>query len=112
MTGIIEIRTYRLEPGSGAAFHRTVIEESLPMLERRGVDVVAFGPSVDDDDLYYLIRAYASLEERQRSQDAFYGSDEWRRGPREAIVSRIESDISVVLPADAFDQRGCGTIRM
>jgi hypothetical protein len=79
-----------------------VVEESIPMLERWGVDVVAFGPSLDDDDLYYLIRRYASLEELRRSQDAFYGSDEWREGPREAILALIESDISVVLPADSF----------
>ena len=102
MTGIVEIRTYKLRAGSGPEFHRTVVEESLPMLERWGVEVVAFGPSLDDDDLYYLIRSYPSLEELQRSQDAFYGSDEWRDGPRERIVSRIESDISVVLPAGSI----------
>jgi len=102
MADVIEIRTYKLVAGSGAEFHRLVVEESLPMLERWGVDVVAFGPSLDDDDRYYLIRSYPSLDERQRSQDAFYGSDEWRRGPREAIVSRIESDISVVLPAGSM----------
>jgi len=99
---VIEIRTYKLKPGTGPAFHRTVVEESLPMLERWGVEVVAFGPSLDDDDSYVLIRAYPSLEERQRSQDAFYGSAEWRNGPREAIVSRIESDFSVVLPKSAL----------
>jgi len=90
MTAVVEIRTYRLRPCCGAAFHRTVVEESVPMLQRWGVDVVAFGPSLHADDSYYLIRWYASLEERQRSQDAFYGSDEWRHGPREGIVSRIE----------------------
>lgn len=102
MTAVIEIRTYKLKPGTGPAFHRTVVEESLPMLERWGVEVVAFGPSLDDDDSCVLIRAYPSLEERQRSQDAFYGSAEWRNGPREAIVSRIESDFSVVLPKSAL----------
>jgi hypothetical protein len=95
--GIVEIRTYKLLPGSGAAFHRLVVEQSLPMLERWGIDVVASGPSLDDGDLYYLIRAYSSVEELQRSQDAFYGSDEWREGPREAIVGLIDSSISVVL---------------
>ena len=45
------------------------------MLQRWGVDVIALGPSLDDDDSYYLIRLYASLEERQRSQDAFYGTN-------------------------------------
>lgn len=101
MSAIIEIRTYTLKAGSGAAFHRAVVEESLPMLRRWGVDVVACGPSLDDEDSYYLIRAYPSLEDRQRDQDAFYGSDEWRNGPRETIVSQIESHITVVLPATA-----------
>ena len=49
-----------------------------------------------------LIRRYPSLEELQRSQDAFYGSDEWRQGPREAILALIESYISVVLPAESL----------
>ena len=102
MSAVVEIRTYKLRPGSGAEFHRSVVEESVPMLQRWGVDVVAFGPSLDDDDSYYLIRSYPSLEERQRSQDAFYGSDEWRHGPREAIVSRIEGDSIVVLPAGSL----------
>jgi len=69
------------------------------MLERWGVDVVAYGPSLDDPDLYFLMRAYASIADLRESQDAFYGSEEWRQGPREAIVSLIESDISVVVPA-------------
>jgi len=102
MSAVIEIRTYKLVPGTGAAFHRTFVEESLPMLQRWGVEVVAFGSSLDDEDSYCLIRAYPSLEALQSSQDAFYGSDEWRDGPREAIVSRIESSGSVVLPASSL----------
>ena len=101
MSAVIEIRTYKLVPGTGAEFHRIFVEESLPMLQRWGVEVVAFGPSLDDEDSYYLLRAYPTPEEMQRSQDAFYGSDEWRDGPREAIVSRIESGCSVVLPVSS-----------
>lgn len=103
--GVVEIRSYRLKPGSGSAFHRLVVDESMPMLERWGVDVIAFGPSLDDADLYVLIRGYPSVAELRRSQDAFYGSDEWRDGPREAIVSLIESDISVVMSADSLTAR-------
>ena len=64
--------------------------------------MIAFGPSLDDDDLYVLIRGYASAAELRRSQDAFYGSAQWRQGPRDAVVSLIESDISVVIPADSL----------
>ena len=101
MGPVVEIRTYQLKPGTVAEFHRIFVEESLPLLERAGVEVVAFGPSLDDEDRYCLIRAYPSLEELQRSHDAFYAAEEWRRGPREAVVSRIESSTAAVLPAAA-----------
>jgi hypothetical protein len=67
------------------------------MLRRRGIEVVAFGPSVGDVDSYYLIRAYASLEDRERSEAAFYGSDEWRLGPRHAILACIKDFSSIVI---------------
>jgi len=70
------------------------------MLHRRGVDVVAFGPSLRDEDAYYLMRAYPSLEELERSEEEFYSSDEWRRGPREAILACIDSYTSIVIEMD------------
>ena len=76
------------------------------MLERWRVDVVAYGPSLHDADSYFLIRAYDSLEDRQQSQDRFYGSDEWRQGPREPILALIESFTSVVLEMDDATVRG------
>jgi hypothetical protein len=97
MTRFVEIRSYNLQPGTREEFDRRMRDEALPMLRRWKVDVVAHGASPHDADSYYLIRAYASLEERQQSQDAFYGSDEWRSGPREAIVGLIDSYTSIVL---------------
>ncbi|MGH9883551.1 MAG: NIPSNAP family protein [Pyrinomonadaceae bacterium] len=101
MKKMVEIRSYNLKPGSRNQFHRLVLRESLPLLNRWGVDVVAFGPSLHDSNSYYLIRAYESLDDRQSSQDAFYGSAEWRQGPREAIVSLIDSDTSIVIEMDS-----------
>jgi NIPSNAP len=103
VAGVVEIRTYKLLPGTGGEFHRTVVDEVMPLLERWGTKVVAFGPSLDGADLYFLLRGYESVEDLQASQDEFYGSDEWRSGPREAIVSRIESSISVVIPAGELE---------
>lgn len=98
---IVEIRSYNLKPGRRDEFHRLVVEESLPLVRNRGVDVVDFGPSPHDENSYYLIRAYASLADRVASHEAFYGSPEWRRGPRAAILALIESDTSIVLELDA-----------
>lgn len=106
MQQIIEIRSYNLKPGMRLQFHTLFTQESLPMLERWGVDVVAYGESLHDKDSYYLIRAYASLEERQQSQDAFYGSDEWLKGPREALLALIENFTSAVFEVDELTLRG------
>ncbi len=94
---VLDVRTYKLVPGGGAEFDRLFREHSLPMLERLGIDVVCYGSSVDDDDSYYLIRAFASADRRDEQLDSFYGSDEWRQIHREAVLSLIESHNVVLI---------------
>jgi ketosteroid isomerase-like protein len=103
---VVEIRSYNLKPDTRERFHDLFVREALPMLRRRDVDVVAYGPSLHDRDSYYLMRAFASVEERQKSEDAFYGSDEWRQGPRAAVLACIESYTTVVIGLDDATLRG------
>lgn len=100
MARLIEIRNYQLKPDMAEAFHRLVQEQSLPMLQAAGVDVVAAQPSLHCADAYVLIRAYSSLAERKLSQDAFYGSAAWLQGPRAAVLACIDSYTTVVIAAD------------
>src|SRR6185369_8488356 len=97
---VVEIRSYNLKAGTRDRFHELFMREALPMLQRWKVDVVAYGPSLHDADSYYLMRPYASAQDRQKSEDAFYGSDEWRKGPREAILAAIENYTTVVIRLD------------
>lgn len=97
MARLVQIRSYQLKPGATAAFHRAFVERAVPLLRQWGHEVVAFGPSPHQADTYFLARAYADLDELQRRQDAFYASDAWRRGPREAIVALIEQYLDTVL---------------
>jgi hypothetical protein len=106
---VVEIRSYNLKPGTRDRFHQTFLTEALPMLNRWKVDVVAYGPSLHDSDSYYLMRAYSSLEARQKSEDAFYGSDEWKQGPRERILAAIDSYTTVVIRVDEATLRGLRT---
>ena len=76
------------------------------MLKRWNVDVVTYGPSLHDEDSYYLIRRYDSLDQREESENAFYGSDEWRQGPREASLSLIENYTEIVLELDEVTVHG------
>ena len=106
MSRVVEIRAYTLKPGTRAALHQLFVEKALPMLQRWQVDVVRFGPSLHDENAYFLMRSYASLDERQQSQDAFYGSAEWRQGPREAIIALIESYTDTVIEVDDTTLQG------
>ena len=106
MTRAVEIRSYNLKSGSRERFHRLMTQQAMPMLQRWGVDVVTCGPSPHDEDSYYLIRSYYDLAERESSQDAFYGSDEWRQGPREDILALIDSYTSIVLMLDDATVKG------
>jgi hypothetical protein len=101
MKRTVEIRTYRLKPEVKAQFHELVETQSVPLLQRWGTDVVAFGPSCEGDEGYVLIRAYDSVGELQASQDGFYASAEWRAGPRQAVLDLIEEHSSVVLDLNA-----------
>lgn len=96
MNHFVEIRSYNLKPGTRDEFHRLFLEVAFPMLKRWNVDVVAYGPSLHDESSYYLMRCYDSLAQREESEDAFYSSDEWRQGPREAILACIENYTEIV----------------
>ena len=94
---LIEVRSYKLKPGAAAAFHKTVVSSGMPLLREWGADVVAFGPSAHEPDTYFLIRAYKDLADLKAKQDAFYGSDAWKNGPRESIVPLVASYLNTVV---------------
>jgi ketosteroid isomerase-like protein len=94
---VLEIRSYNLKSGTREKFHQRFVDEVLPLLKRWKVDVVAYGPSLHDRDSYFLMRAYASLEDLERSEEAFYGSGEWRNGPRSTVLAAIDSHTTAVI---------------
>ena len=96
----VEIRSYNLKPGTRDRFRDLAIKEALPMLRRSKVDVVAHGPSLHDKDSYFLIRAFSSVEQRQKDEDAFYGSEEWIKGPRDRVLADIDSYTTIVVHLD------------
>ena len=105
---LVEIRAYRLVPGTRDDFHAAVTTRALPMVCAYGMDVVAHGPVPNDVNGYFLVRSFASLAELTAQEDEFYGSAPWREGPREALVSRIETYVDTLLwlsPAAIDDLR-------
>lgn len=97
---VVEIRSYNLKPGTLETFERLFHERALPLLGKSGIDVVAFGRSLHDDNSWYLLRSFADVVRREESEDAFYGSDEWRQGPRQEILDCIDSYTTIVVSMD------------
>src|SRR4030095_2187773 len=93
---LIEIRSINLKPGRRAEFQSLYIEVALPLLKRWNFDVVAHGPSLHDENSYYVIRRFDSLAQREQSEDAYYASDDWRKGPREAMLALMENYADIV----------------
>jgi hypothetical protein len=97
--GVLDLRTYKLRPGAGEQFGRILKTDVLPMLDRFGIEVVGYGPSLDDADSYYLVRRFGSISKRNERLDTFYGSEEWRRQQRERVLALIDSFHVLLLPA-------------
>ncbi|MBC3883875.1 NIPSNAP family protein [Undibacterium griseum] len=102
MNQLLEIRNYQLLPASTARFHQLMEEAALPLLQAAGMEVVFYGPSLQQDDAYCLIRAYRDVGHLQRSQAQFYESEAWRNGPRNAIVALIVSYQNVAIARQSF----------
>jgi hypothetical protein len=109
---LVEIRAYRLKPGTRAAFQEAVTTRALPLVRAYGMDVVTHGPVPNDVDGYFLVRSFASLAELTAQEDEFYGSAPWRGGPREALVSRIETYVDTLLwmSPSAIDDLRAGNV--
>lgn len=106
MKYLIEIRSIALKPGRREDFHRLYLAEALPLLKRWKFDVVAHGPSLHDENSYYVIRRFDSLAKRDEMEDTYYASDDWREGPREAILALMESYTDIVLELDEETVQG------
>ncbi|MGK9175098.1 NIPSNAP family protein [Yokenella regensburgei] len=101
----VELMQYVLQPGTRQEFHEIMSGISAPLHREAGLDIVAFGCSLHDEDSYYLFRAFDNIEHMKVSQEAFYGSEAWQKGPRTAIIDRIKVSVKsvMILPVTVID---------
>lgn len=91
---LLEMRLFKLKPGTGEEFDRVSREDTVPMMRRWGITVLAHGISATDEDGYYLVRVFDSAEHRLKVSEAFYASDEWQ--PYEPVVMGMIEDYQAV----------------
>lgn len=95
----VELRLFRLHPGNRERFAARFADQLLPLHQRHGIKVVAWGPSLHDQDSFYVVRAHPSVEARQEAMDAMLGSDEWLMDQEETVLEMIESYNTCVVEA-------------
>ena len=101
---MIEILSLNLKPGTRDKFHQLLVTESFPLQKKWKIKIVANGPSPHDENSYYAIRYFKSLEDRQETEDAFYNSDDWQKGPRTAMLDMIENYATIVVSPETFKE--------
>jgi hypothetical protein len=101
-TPVLDIRTCKLVPGGGDAFEHLFCDGALPLLKRLCIHVVGYGRSLDNDDVYYLMRSFPSTSKREALLDAFYGSDQWKQQYRETALALIDTYYTIVIPLTRY----------
>jgi len=100
MPRVVEFRMFRLHPGQRDDFAARFRDQLLPMHQRHGIDVISWGASLHDQNSFYVIRAYPSVEARQDALDALFGSDEWLMNQEDEVLGMIESYNTCVVEVD------------
>ncbi|SRR6266542_4307329 len=98
---VLDVRTYKCVPGGRNELVRIMTDEAVPMLRGYGIEVVAFGPSLRNDDHACLIRRFPSAAVRDEQLARFYGSEEWVTAYEERVMALIDAYHVVVIPEPA-----------
>ena len=101
---VFEILTLDIKAGRRDEFHKVYVTQSVPLLKKWKFDLVAYGPSLHDANSYYVIRRFKSLEDREKSEEAFYSSDDWKSGPRDAIMGLVDHFAYAVVSTETLEK--------
>jgi len=88
---IVEVRSYRIKPGRRDEFIKFFETKSIPALRAHGMKV--YGPLLDleNPNKFVWLRAFPSLEERERMRDAFYQGEVWKNELEHIAMPMLES---------------------
>jgi len=98
-SGLLEMRLFKLHPGTRAEFDRISRDGTIPMMRRYGITVLGYGPTLNDDDGYLLLRAFPSEDQRVAVAQEFYASDEWQANFETPVMAMIADYHTAVIPA-------------
>ena len=96
---IIEMRTYKLRPGTRAEFLQIFRTRSMPAHAEIGMKILGPWLSVEDPDTFFFMRGFPDLASRDPMKAKFYEGELWKRELEQVLMPMIEK-YDVVLVDD------------
>src|SRR5215475_8971414 len=96
---VIEMRTYKLKPGSRGRFLEIFRAKSMPAHAQIGMKILGPFLSIENEDTFFFMRGFPDLKSREPMKAKFYEGELWKRELEDALMPMIE-EYSVVLVED------------
>jgi hypothetical protein len=94
---IVEMRTYKLKPGTRTPFLEAFLTKSVPEHLKLGMKISGPFLSVEDPDVFFFMRGFPDLASREPLKAKFYDGDLWKRELENVLMPMIEKyDVVVV----------------
>ena len=94
---VIEMRTYRLKPGTRPEFLEIFRTRSVPAHREIGMTIAGPFLSVEDPDTFFFMRGFPDLESREPMKAQFYEGELWNRELESVLMPMIDRyDVVVV----------------
>jgi hypothetical protein len=100
MSRVLDMRVYRLHHGRSTEFVERFEGRIVPLLERHAIDIVHYGQSLVSNDCFCMMRAFDSVEQREKSLDAVRDDREWLAELEPIFHDIVVTANTVVLPAE------------
>jgi hypothetical protein len=96
---IVEMRTYKLKPGTRARFLEIFRSKSIPKHLELGMKILGPFLSVENPDTFFFMRGFPDLASREPLKTSFYDGDLWKRELEHVLMPMIDK-YEVVLVDD------------
>ena len=87
---IVEMRTYRLKPGTRAEFLEIFRTRSMPAHREIGMKILGPFLSLEDPDVFFFMRGFPDLESREPMKEQFYEGALWKQELEHKLMPMIE----------------------
>jgi len=105
MAAVIEVRTYRTQPGQRDKLIKLLRTRAVPVHRELGMRILGPFPSVDDPDTFVWLRAFPDAASRDLMKEAFYGGRLWLE-ELEPLMMPLIAEYGAILVEDTADLWG------